>query len=351
MAATVRQGFGVDRHEHAQALARTALGLMAERSVAPTPENFELFYAYAAGDNPAVSRVIRDMIAGRRSFTPAVLADLRRRFFNTARAQDAVDVASHAISETLNNVLDKLESAGRETLDYGRTLNAASGELGEAQSPAGVRKLVDELVSATKTMEARTKELETELQQSSHEVSELRAKLDDVRKESLTDPLTGIANRKAFDLELAHALKGAREHGKPLSLLMCDIDHFKTFNDNWGHQTGDQVLRLVANCLSENLKGRDTAARYGGEEFAVLLPGLSPGEALAVAETIRLKVELWSEEPQVTTVSIGVASLTPTATTDWAELIGMADKALYAAKANGRNCSILATVPRLTLAA
>ena len=84
---------------------------------------------------------------------------------------------------------------------------------------------------------------------------------------------------------------------------------------------------------------------------AVLMPGLSPAEALAVAETIRLKVELWSEAPQVTTVSVGVASLTPSATTDWADLIGMADKALYAAKANGRNCSILATIPRLTLAA
>ena len=83
----------------------------------------------------------------------------------------------------------------------------------------------------------------------------------------------------------------------------------------------------------------------------MLLPGLSPAEALAVAETIRLKVELWSEEPQVTTVSVGVASLMPTAATDWADLVGAADKALYAAKANGRNCSVLATVPRLTLAA
>ena len=95
----------------------------------------------------------------------------------------------------------------------------------------------------------------------------------------------------------------------------------------------------------------DCAARYGGEEFAVLMPGLSPAEALAVAETIRLKVELWSEEPQVTTVSIGVASMTPTTTADWADLLGAADKALYAAKANGRNCSILAAIPRLTLAA
>ena len=112
-------------------------------------------------------------------------------------------------------------------------------------SPAEIRKLVDTLRDATQTMEQRTKSLETELQNSSREVNDLKAKLDDVRKESLTDPLTGIANRKAFDIELSRAVQHARESGEPLSLLMCDIDHFKQFNDTWGHQTGDHVLRLV----------------------------------------------------------------------------------------------------------
>ena len=113
----------------------------------------------------------------------------------------------------------------------------------------------------------------SELQKSSEQVSELRSKLDDVHKESLTDPLTGIANRKAFDNALAAAEAAVAESDDPVSLLLCDIDHFKKFNDTWGHQTGDQVLRLVASCLSENVKGRDTAARYGGEEFGVVLRG------------------------------------------------------------------------------
>ena len=104
----------------------------------------------------------------------------------------------------------------------------------------------------------------------------------------------------------------------PLALLMIDADHFKAYNDTFGHQAGDQVLVGVAICISDSVRrAGDCAARYGGEEFAVLLPGLSPTEALAVAETIRLKVELWSDEPQVTTVSIGIASLRPAATTDW----------------------------------
>jgi diguanylate cyclase (GGDEF)-like protein len=133
---------------------------------------------------------------------------------------------------------------------------------------------------------------------------------------------------------------------------MIDADHFKAYNDTFGHQAGDQVLVGVAICISDSVnRAGDCAARYGGEEFAVLLPGLSSIEALAVAETIRLKVERWSDPPEVTTVSIGVASLMPSATTDWSDLLGAADKALYAAKAQGRNRSVTAKVPKLTLVA
>ena len=258
-------GDDVNRYERAQALAKTAIGLMAERSVAPTPENFELFYAYAGGNDPAVSRVMGDMIAGRRAFTPTVLDDLRKRFFAKARVEEAVETLGQGVSETLDNVLGRLAEAGRDTVDYGRKLSAATGELGSGQSPAELAKLVDTLRAATSSMSERTKALESELQTSSREVNDLKRKLDDVRKESLTDPLTGIANRKAFDSELGKAVIAARESGESLALLMCDIDHFKKFNDTFGHQTGDHVLRLVANCLSENVKGRDTAARYGGE--------------------------------------------------------------------------------------
>src|ERR1700743_179595 len=124
---------------------------------------------------------------------------------------------------------------------------------------------------------------------------------------------------------------------------MIDADHFKAFNDTWGHQAGDQVLVGVAICITDSVRrAGDCAARYGGEEFAVLLPGLSAVQALGVAETIRLKVQQWSHEPPAPPVSIGVASLPPTATIEWHELLKAADTALYAAKANGRNQSVLA---------
>jgi diguanylate cyclase (GGDEF)-like protein len=138
----------------------------------------------------------------------------------------------------------------------------------------------------------------------------------------------------------------------PLALLMIDADYFKTYNDTFGHQAGDEVLVGIAICISDAVhRAGDCVARYGGEEFAVLLPGLSSVDALGMAETIRLKVQQWSGDPPVTTVSIGVASLTPDTAMEWSGLVNAADKALYAAKANGRNRSELASPPKLSLVA
>jgi diguanylate cyclase len=173
-------------------------------------------------------------------------------------------------------------------------------------------------------------------------VNDLRERLESVRRESLTDQLTGLSNRKAFDNELKESIERSIESGEPLSLLMADIDHFKSFNDTWGHQTGDQVLRLVANCLSENVKGRDTAARYGGEEFVVILPQTALASAVGLADQIRNKVESKKLVKKSTgdilgviTISIGVTQYDLNESAD--EFVRRADTCLYAAKRTGRN--------------
>jgi diguanylate cyclase len=332
----------LQRPEREQALAKTAFAIMSECGVTPTPDNYELFYTYASGDDQAVGRIIDGMIAARKSFTQAVLGDLRARCLSSTRADQALDTASAGITATINAVLGKLEAAGRDAGDYGRTLSRASGALDAEQSPADLRKFVDSLLAATHTMEARTTSLELELQHSSQQVSALKAQLDDARKESLTDALTRIANRKAFDTEIASALEDSRDSGEPVALLMCDIDHFKSFNDAWGHQTGDQVLRLVAGCLSENVKGRDMVARFGGEEFAVVMRRTSLDNATNIAEQIRAFVEGKKLVKKSTgeilgkiTISIGVACSAPGDTP--VSLIQQADGYLYQAKNSGRN--------------
>lgn len=175
------------------------------------------------------------------------------------------------------------------------------------------------------------------------------AKLEEL---AITDALTGLRNRRKFDDEIDNEWRRAARQKTPLALLMIDADHFKAFNDTHGHQAGDQVLVGIAICISDSVRrAGDCAARYGGEEFAVLLPGCGPADAFQIAEAIRQKVMQWSEGPDVNTVSIGIASLTPGHNMEWTLLLAAADKALYAAKANGRNQSVLASMPKLSLVA
>jgi diguanylate cyclase len=334
----------VFKNDREQAFAKTALALMGGAGVVATPDNFELFYAYASGENPAITQVMGAVLNSKQPVTPELLADMRLRCLSGARAAVTMETMGDNMSALIDDVLGKLESSARQTADYKQALSAATGELGSDRSPADVRQLVEGLIAATRAMEQRAKSLEGELQASSQQVSELRDKLADVRKESMTDPLTNIANRKAFDDAVEAGRRGA-DDGEEVSLLMCDIDHFKKFNDTWGHQTGDQVLRLVASCLAENVKGRDTAARYGGEEFAVLLRGSTLDAATKVADQIRGNVETKKLVKKSTgdvlgtiTISIGVAHFAPGETVE--AVIRRADACLYGAKHSGRNLVI-----------
>ena len=165
-----------------------------------------------------------------------------------------------------------------------------------------------------------------------------------LRSQTFADGLTGIANRRHFDVAIEREHRRARRHGTPLSLLMIDIDHFKAYNDHYGHQKGDQCLIQVAAALSGMLKrSADLMARYGGEEFAMILPDTDTAQATQMAEAIRARAEALAiahahgGASGVVTVSIGVATRSVASAVNIDTLIGAADRALYRAKKNGRN--------------
>ena len=164
---------------------------------------------------------------------------------------------------------------------------------------------------------------------------------------ALTDGLTGIANRRQLDDVLARAFPIARRDGEPLALLMIDADNFKHYNDHYGHQSGDDVLRSIAKAMVECIRPSDLAARYGGEEFAVVLPRTELVDALTIAERIRAAVVAAGlphagVNAGIVTISIGVAGVRPTGECDHGTLVLAADRALYCAKRSGRNCCELA---------
>lgn len=176
------------------------------------------------------------------------------------------------------------------------------------------------------------------------QLQEFQKKFNKQKKNLLSlafrDDLTGLYNRRYFDKMLNLEIKRAGRYGKVLSLIMVDIDHFKKFNDTYGHQKGDSVLRTVGTILKENSRSSDFVCRYGGEEIAIILPEQDTEQGVSTAEKLRKKLVTEAKEIEGVdiTASFGVGS-TDTSTKTGAELIKRSDKALYNAKESGRNCT------------
>lgn len=171
------------------------------------------------------------------------------------------------------------------------------------------------------------------------ELLELRGHIEQLQTEALTDALTGLFNYRHFEQMLAQEMERVRRSHLPMALLLADIDHFKRFNDVYGHDKGNQALAVVAELIQAEIRQLDIACRFGGEEFAILLPATDIAQAMAVAERIRGRVEQYrSDLPQTLTLSIGVAIYAPMMNVTGRELLVSADKMLYAAKHQGRNC-------------
>jgi diguanylate cyclase (GGDEF)-like protein/PAS domain S-box-containing protein len=180
-----------------------------------------------------------------------------------------------------------------------------------------------------------TDELERELRLFQYQ-AELEATNARLHSLADTDGLTGIRNRRAFDERFKEEFERSRRHGHPMSVLLIDVDHYKLFNDTFGHAAGDEVLTAAAQALQKTVRDTDLLARFGGEEFALILPETDFGGALILAERCRLAATKLAIPNWTLTVSIGVASLTPE-TAAPADLLKRADQALYRSKRDGRN--------------
>jgi diguanylate cyclase (GGDEF)-like protein len=202
--------------------------------------------------------------------------------------------------------------------------------------------------SVNDELEQRVSERTAVLEARNRELNAVRIELEmanaRLRQLTIVDPLTGIANRRAFDQALASEVRRARRERQPVSLILCDIDGFKAYNDSYGHAKGDETLRHVARVVALTFRrAGDLAARYGGEEFGVILPGVAAREALLYAE--RLRRNVWRQSiahdrapvGSCISLSAGVASLELTAHATAEDLLKAADQALYRAKSEGRN--------------
>jgi diguanylate cyclase len=330
-----------------------ALGQIKALRQSATPLNFEIWYAYATGRFPSLNEKINQFLKTNGALSDTDLENIYNSVLsNERRYSERIDAVGGQVLSEIDQVMAMIDAAAGTASTHGEALADMTGRIGLSKDRNGLRAIVEGLVHTANEMEASNQELEARLSTSKKEINDLRKRLDALRKESLTDPLTQLANRKFFDAALQAAIMQTRAKNEPLSLMMIDIDDFKTFNDSFGHLTGDQVLQLVAASINETIKGQDIAARYGGEEFAVILPNAPLRSAIMVADHVRRALMARELVKRSTgkslgriTVSIGVATLNKVDNVQ--SFVERADGCLYAAKRHGRNKVICESDPEV----
>lgn len=340
----------LDRRTKLHEFGAEALRELAQRGIPPTPEHYEVWFSHLAGLRPDLSQAVRAVLAAGEPLDADRLAGLHGRFFPSARESRGVLDAGRRLELLLHRLADEVGRVGKGTAEYGAALGDACARMARGFEPGEIQALVHDILRETERMRERVELLERHLDTSAATITALRQSLRTARLEALTDPLTGLANRKQLELT-AQALVGrADARSAPACLVLADVDHFKQFNDRHGHAVGDEVLRLVAETLKRHVKGNDLVARYGGEEFAILLPDTGLRDAFTVADKLRhvvstceLKTKRKGTSFGRVTVSMGVTEhAAGEGMTGW---VDRADRALYDAKRAGRNCVVALPAP------
>jgi diguanylate cyclase len=328
--------------DYATTLADRANGFMAQHRVPPTPENFAVWFYYAIGGSLTLRKTIDILIANKRKFDSVVNRDL---YVTYVKPQSDPSLGED-FPEQLHGVIASAKEFLSSAISDNRSQMESLGEVtSECQAVADPRPIIEKLLKELSNATSRSSALEANFLRTTKDLDQIKDSLKLAEQHSNTDPLTGLANRRSLEAFLRAAQITSMEAGTPLSILMIDVDHFKQFNDSYGHQVGDQVLRLVAKVLQESVRDCDHTARYGGEELIAVLPGATLDVCAEVAERIRRRIgearltrRTTGEEISSITISIGVAQFRMAESAEG--MIERCDRALYQAKRSGRNCTV-----------
>ncbi len=320
---------------------RQALPLMSQQEAALHPVSYAVWYEFVAGINPALKEALEARLNKGEKLDENATHELFQRYI--AEIDEAeVERISNALQTILSSTANSANQTGDQANLFSQSLAKWGEKLTDPEDPRDFLEHLQHIVSDTREMQSSVSSLQQRLDASQKEIDKLKQEVRRARKEALSDPLTGLSNRKGLDIALTETLECAQLTGSHPCVLIADIDYFKAVNDNYGHIFGDKVIRAVAHVIKQNVKGKDTAARYGGEEFLVLLPDTPIQGAVALAENIRSAIErtriksIGSKETVGNiTVSIGIACYESGETS--VELINRADLAMYDSKQAGRN--------------
>ena len=320
---------------------RLALAQMGRQAAAFNPVTFTIWYEYAAGINPKLHAAMEQLLQDKQEVDDAIAARLYMEYI-AATDEAAMRRIGGEFQRMLGGIAQSASATGERAGRYTEQLETLTAAL-LSDDVAQITPRIDEARVGTEEMKHSAQALQQQVISSQHEITQLRNDLDRARGEALTDPLTGLLNRKGFDQRLKALFDEPAAAGREHCLVMLDIDHFKTVNDAHGHVMGDRVIQGLGEILRRAVgDGPYSAARYGGEEFALVMPHCTLDDALALAEqtrnrakTMKIRNRNTQEVMFTITISGGVAALRPG--DDAATFVARADAALYRSKQDGRD--------------
>lgn len=324
---------------------RLVIQKMAGHPAAFTPLNYAVWYEFSTGINPALTEAMGKLLDDGGMLDDDAIEGLYLKYVSECNS-DVQRVLREDIQQLLSKLAGFAEDTGNHANSFDNSLQTYSNSLKQDLDASMLGALIDDMVDDTGKMRDSMQNLQAELAASKQQVEKLHRELESARGEALIDPLTGILNRRGFEIRLNKAFNDPSAIDSGLCILMLDIDHFKKINDTYGHLFGDKVIRAIAATLKSKVRGQDSFARLGGEEFAVLLEETDITGAHTVAEHIRQSIERGKirrldtqEQIGGITLSIGIAAYTPGINVE--KLLDQADKALYVSKKTGRNKTTL----------
>lgn len=308
----------------------------------PDPITYALWYAYVTHKPAPVRQALDKLIASGRALDFYELNEIYSAHLKPSELDSANETIGREIEDNLESVSRLLESGIAQNTQFRSTLDDIQDAPGGPAPAEDFQNMVDHLISESQKMSVASMRLTDGLRESQNRVRELTEELEKARQQSLIDPLTNVANRRAFEERLTWQVRDAKETRGSFCLVLADLDEFKQVNDNLGHQAGDAVLRAFARTLFEHTKGSDLVVRYGGDEFGVILPDIEISKAYNLMVSVKHKFEeLRAASSQFhaarknATASFGIAPFKSNRSAD--DLVAAADMALNRAKSLGRN--------------
>ena len=323
-------------------LAGTAFDLIEKHGTPPSPMTYTMWYAYAAQSPDVVSREVDEILATHGKITGEQIEDVFEAHLSGSYFQDSSERVSQAIETSLNDVSELIAHTSSETDLVRAQLNVVGSNIPKRPRRRDVVAIFEQLMSTNAQMSTMTETLAMQLEHSREQVRQLNEEFHEIKKQSRTDTLTDVANRRAFNERLSYIHQKAMQSGDTFALALIDLDKFKSINDTFGHPMGDEVLAHFAKLIIETIEKDDFAARIGGDEFAVIFPGQSAQTAYSSLVSLKLKLEranihedLSRDSEQQVTFSCGISQCGQGQSME--DLIAAADDELLRAKRKSRN--------------